>query len=49
VVPLLPLLTAFVYQHTPPRYMAVHKRWRSCFEAQAKPATSSATIEDIWI
>jgi hypothetical protein len=29
--------------------MAVHKRWPSCLKAQAKPATRSATLVDIWI
>ncbi len=45
----LPPSTYFAYQHTPPRSMAVHKRWPTCFEAQAKPDTCSTTLVDIWI
>jgi hypothetical protein len=29
--------------------MAIHKRWPLCLEAQAKPATDSVTLVDIWI
>jgi hypothetical protein len=45
----LPPSTYFAYQHTPPRSMAVHKRWLACFEAQAKPDTYGTTLVDIWI
>ena len=45
----LPPSTYFAYQHTPPRSMAVHKRWPACFEAQATPDTYGTTLVDIWI